>query len=328
MPLTSMSAPARLSTLDGLRGLAAILVMLFHAGARSPLPMAGGYLAVDLFFGLSGFVLARAYGERLRAGMGLPAFLLARLVRVAPMALIGGALGVALWHGRLETILLIPDFTSDQNLFPTNPPLWSLLFELIVNAGWALLAVRLGWGGLVAVLALSGAVTAEGVWLRGAATDLGSFWFTAAPGLARTVFSFTLGLALFRLTETRGLNPRRTRLAWLLFPALALALTFAPAHRAGWDLACIFAVLPALLWLGASWELPLPSVGIRLGDVSYPLYCIHVPVVALVHTGGPAMAGLLTLLVLLAAALDRWVDRPLRKQLMALLRPAPRVAPA
>jgi peptidoglycan/LPS O-acetylase OafA/YrhL len=316
-----MTAPTRLTTLDGLRGLAAILVMLFHAGSRSPLAMPGGYLAVDLFFALSGFVLARAYEHRLRAGLGLPAFLIARLVRVAPMALIGAALGVALWNGRLETILLIPDFTSDQNLFPTNPPLWSLLFELIVNAAWALVAVRIGWRGLLLVLAISGGVTAEAIWLRGSATDLGSFWFTAAPGLIRTVFSFTLGVALFRLAQHRRIAARRSPLALLLFPVLTAALAFAPEHRAAWDIACILAIMPALLWLGARWELPAPALGRELGDLSFPLYCIHVPILALFHGSGAAMAGLLVMLALIASALDRWLDRPLRSLLTGLLRP-------
>lgn len=318
-----MPQQSRLSTLDGLRGLAAILVMLFHAGWRSPIAMPGGYLAVDLFFGLSGFVLTRAYEDRLRAGLTFGEFLVARIIRVAPMAIIGGTIGVLIWGGRPETILLVPDFTSDQNLFPTNPPLWSLLLELIVNAGWALIALRIGWSGIVLVLAISGGLLAEAIWFRGDAMDLGSFWFTLAPGIARTVFSFTVGVALFRLMDGSRMKSQPSRMAWLLFPALAILLGMAPVHRALWDTFCIFLALPAVLWLGIRWDLPTPPIGVFLGDLSYPLYCIHVPIVALCHDAGLGMAYLLALLIVAASALNRWVDLPLRRLLGMVLNPQP-----
>ena len=323
-----MDGPSRLSTFDALRGLAALLVMLFHAGWRSPLPVPGGYLAVDLFFALSGFVLSRAYEDRIRAGLPWRTFMLARLIRVAPMAMIGGMLGVLLWQGRPETMLLIPDFTSSQNLFPSNPPLWSLLFELIVNAAWALAAVRIGWPGLLLVLTASGGLMGEAILMRGEAMDLGSFWFTAVAGLARTVFSFTIGIALFRLAEARCVKPRRTMLGWALLPALALLLAYGPGYRGWWDLVCIVIFLPGLLWLGVRWELPARAPAAFLGDLSYPLYCIHVPIVALCRDAGLGMACVLALLVLIASALDRWYDRPLRTLLLSLTRAPVRPAAA
>ena len=318
-----MPQQSRLSTLDGLRGLAAILVMMFHAGWRSPVAMPGGYLAVDLFFGLSGFVLTRAYEDRFRTGLKFGEFLVARIIRVAPMAIIGGTIGVLIWGGRPETILLVPDFTSDQNLFPTNPPLWSLLLELFVNAGWALIALRVGWSGLALVLAISGGLLAEAIWFRGEAMDLGSFWFTLAPGIARTVFSFTVGVALFRMMDGAGMEPKPTRSAWLLFPALAILLGLAPENRALWDAFCIFLALPALLWLGIRWNLPQPATGAFLGDLSFPLYCIHVPILALCHDAGLGMICLLALLIVVASALNRWIDAPLRSLLGVMLQHRP-----
>lgn len=327
-----MSAPSpartRFSTLDGLRGLAAVLVMLFHAGWQAPVPVPGGYLAVDLFFALSGFVLARAYEDRFRSGYGYADFIVDRLVRVAPMAILGSTISILIWGGRPEGILLVPDFGSDENLFPSNPPMWSLLFELIVNAVWGLLAVRVGWTGIVLVLAISGGLLVEAIWFRGAAIDLGSFWFTLVPGLARTVFSFTVGLTLFKVWDSLGTIPRPTRFAWLLFPALVLLLALAPAHRAAWDTFCIFAALPALLWLAIHWDLPKPGIGGFMGDLSFPLYCIHVPIIALYHESGVGMACLLALLILAASALDRWIDRPVRAAFTRLRqRPAAPVLP-
>ena len=85
-----MDGNARFSTLDGLRGVAAIMVLLYHCDQMAP----RGYLGVDLFFTLSGFVIARAYGDRLASGMPVGRFVALRLVRLYPMYFVGGLLGI------------------------------------------------------------------------------------------------------------------------------------------------------------------------------------------------------------------------------------------
>lgn len=85
-------------TLDGLRGTAAIVVLLLHvASAETPdLPVFGSaYLAVDLFFLLSGFVIGHAYEARLSDGLTFGKFLKIRLVRLYPLYVLGLALAVA-----------------------------------------------------------------------------------------------------------------------------------------------------------------------------------------------------------------------------------------
>ncbi len=87
----------KFTVLDGLRGVAALCVVQTHTQdllLGDTLPTA--YLAVDLFFLLSGFVLAHAYEERLRQGMTLHRFMLARLVRLYPLYLAGIAIAVPL----------------------------------------------------------------------------------------------------------------------------------------------------------------------------------------------------------------------------------------
>jgi peptidoglycan/LPS O-acetylase OafA/YrhL len=85
--------------LDGLRGVAALAVVVTHAlYFFPPTPMA--YLAVDFFFMLSGFVLAHAYGERLRQGMTAGRFMAIRLIRLYPLYALGSALYLPfLWRG-------------------------------------------------------------------------------------------------------------------------------------------------------------------------------------------------------------------------------------
>ena len=301
----------RFHTLDAMRGIAAIAVMLFHAGAQSPLAIPGGYLAADLFFVLSGFVLANAYEARLREGMTLRAFVQARLQRVYPVFWLGALTGCVAWGGSALTMFMVPTPSETGLLFEANAPLWSLLFELVANLLWALLAVRLGLGAMVAVLLALAALLVPAVLAQGNA-DLGAFWATALPGLVRTLFSFTMGIVLFRLFRREAATPRESRLAWLLLPALTLLLAQGPEARALFDLAMLGLALPLVVWLGASWEIGSSALATRLGGLSFPLYCIHAPFVAYAHGSATAMALVCAAMIGLSLAIDRYYDRPIQ----------------
>jgi peptidoglycan/LPS O-acetylase OafA/YrhL len=320
----------RFATLDGLRGVAAVMVMFYHAVPASPLAAPAGYLAVDIFFALSGLVIAHAYEGRLCAGLSPREFAWLRVARIYPMYLVGAVLGAVLVGFRPASLLMIPDF-SGHWLYPSNTPMWSLLFELIVNIGFGLAALKLGWRGIAAILVASGG------WLIWSALGpCGSLagcgyqdWIWL--GLPRTVFSFTLGVAMFRLLGQQAARRRTSWLGWLLLPVLAGALMFKPEAAVWWELACVFGIFPALLWLGARWELPRPQLALALGNLSYPLYCIHAPLLWAAGNAGLAIAPVCAALVSGAWALDRWVDRPARGALAGLVRrrfSAPRLAAA
>src|SRR5690242_20549587 len=92
--------PARqhFPALDGLRGVAALAVVVFHfmemvIGNYSQLFIGHGWLAVDFFFCLSGFVIGYAYDDRIGA-MGLRKFARVRLIRLHPMVVFGSVLGL------------------------------------------------------------------------------------------------------------------------------------------------------------------------------------------------------------------------------------------
>jgi peptidoglycan/LPS O-acetylase OafA/YrhL len=81
--------------LDGLRGVAAMSVGILHAGQIFNVDIIPrhGYLAVDFFFCLSGFVIAYAYEERLFGQHSWGRFALLRVIRLYPMIVVGTALG-------------------------------------------------------------------------------------------------------------------------------------------------------------------------------------------------------------------------------------------
>ncbi|PLK24242.1 acyltransferase [Novosphingobium sp. TH158] len=330
-PRPSAPFPARMATLDALRGTAAILVMLDHMDNWFPglalLPMPGGYLAVDLFFVLSGFVLARAYEPRFAAGLQLDRFVRLRLARVWPMAGLAALFAVLVHGAHPAMALLVPDFRSAEGLFPANPPMWSLLFELLVNVAWGAIALHLSNRALGALVAASGLALWSLIPSTGL-SEIGAFWSTAGAGLVRTLFSFSLGIALYRLHARHGTVRVSPWIAWLAAAALVAALAFDPARRGLWDALCVFVILPALVWLGACHEMPQRRTASALGDLSYPLYCIHVPLLVLLPENSGAIAAGTLGLIALAWALDRWFDRPLRALLTGWISRPARIRPA
>lgn len=323
-----MHAPDRFSTMDALRGIAAICVMLFHAAPATPLPMTGGFLAVDLFFCLSGFVIAHAYADRLRAGMTLRAFTLRRVARLWTMVAVGAVLAIALHGGALSTLLLLPDPRTAQ-LFAANPPLWSLLAEALVNLIFAAAVLHsrpstVRAGTIVAVGAAAGVLTlalGRGAILSSSGVDWGSF----PLGLARCLFGFGAGVLLHALWQRRGAGQTTTWLAALPLLAAVAVFWLLPESAGFAGLAVIVLVVPLLTWAAARWQLPWAKGADLLGRLSYPLYCIHVPVLALHHGSLPERAWLCTALIAAALVLERWYERPARRW---LARQFERVRPA
>lgn len=154
--------------LDGLRGVAALMVIWYHvfeAFATSPVDQRfnHGYLAVDFFFILSGFVIGYAYDDRW-GRMSVKDFFKRRLIRLHPMIVIGTVLGVITfliqgseqWNGTkvslsmvmlamLLHMFLIPaapgsgaEVRGNGEMYPLNGPAWSLFFEYIGNILYAL----------------------------------------------------------------------------------------------------------------------------------------------------------------------------------------------
>jgi peptidoglycan/LPS O-acetylase OafA/YrhL len=169
--------------MDALRGIAAMAVVFYHFGSRlgAPTTVAHGYLAVDFFFMLSGFVLAHAYTEKFPS-LTLGRFTLIRIVRLLPMSVLGVLMGTAYlvmrWKvqpaasdslpqilgGSGLNLALIPKLWSagatGDELFPANGVLWSLSFEFLINVVWAAALVRLKPLAQIGLALIGGALTA------------------------------------------------------------------------------------------------------------------------------------------------------------------------
>lgn len=331
---------ARFVALDGLRGLAAIGVALYHFDAAI---MPGGYLAVDFFFALSGFVLWRTYAPRLSAGaggMGVAAFMRLRLIRLYPIFALGILFGAAfavqgiLRHseGSLSWAAFVPSFALnlamlpspfDRQLYPINLPSWSLFYELLANLLLALVLVRLRERALFAVIAAAGI----GLLAAGhAAGGLGGGdeWAAVHLAVLRTLFSFTVGLIVAHMHP--GHDRRGSVLALLCFAVLWAVMRYDPGpERFAADAVAILIVSPALLFVCSRFEpsrIATPAAAV-LGEVSYALYAVHLPVahafqLAARKTGLPNWQ---LALPYLAAALGlawfcaRYLDEPLRAAL-------------
>jgi peptidoglycan/LPS O-acetylase OafA/YrhL len=337
--------------LNGLRGIAAIAVTMTHLSHYlAPIAPKLVASAVDFFFILSGFVIASAYEQRLRDGMGIKRFALARVIRLYPMYLVGLIMGaVAVWiyeHPPSEagfawhvffnlfmlpsTAVINPDHKA---LFPLNFVFWSLLFELLANLVYALIGRRLSNGVLGFIIAAGFAgLVATG--LITGTLDKGVQTAGFLGGLARVTFCFFAGVALYRLWLARPLQ--MSVHPALLFVLLALPFAVKPEAPWGWyfELAVVTLWMPVMVWLGAASRangIWLP-VSAALGALSYPLYVIHAPVWTAVrafngwqgntylHEHAPVSGVLLTLtLMVVAWALDRYFDHPVRKALAGRL---------
>lgn len=320
--MTARPHSTRFYLLDGMRGIAALAVMMFHC---APELVPGGHLAVDFFFCLSGFVIALTYGERLRSGeLGFGRFVALRIARLYPMVLVGGLLGMIAYGVGPRLLLLLPE-TFNEALFPGNPPYWSLLAELAVNLLFAAVLVRLSWRWTLPVLLASAATF---VWLAGRDATImsvglggvGGFWPTLWPGVFRALTSFVGGMLLLRLWQAAGC-PRKIHWWALAIPVALLGITLAdPPDRAAWELACALLVLPALTFAAACVDLPETKVCSALGDLSYPLYCTHMPAIYLAVTNDVPALIAIAAIGPVAWLIDRVYDRPVRGFLTRLVR--------
>jgi peptidoglycan/LPS O-acetylase OafA/YrhL len=288
----------RFRVLDSCRGLCAVAVMLFHMDAKThfyALPLVrNGWVAVDFFFVLSGFVIASAYSRRLRTAMDAGRFALRRFGRLYPLHLAVLLVYVGVELGRLsilhvndafsantsisslfESLLLLQGFTPDHETW--NYPAWSISVELWTNCAFAILAVlflrRLIACAIVIVVATGAFVTVGDQFALPASTE-GAVLLDAA----RSIFGFFLGFIAFWLFDAmrskgRMLFPGAELLAigivaWVFgaaddFPAIVPSLAF------------FVAVLIFAFEAGPISRLLRHPAIIKLGTISYSVYLTH-----------------------------------------------------
>ena len=293
-------APAhapRLFQLDGLRGIAALLIMLYHLDIvyRVGGAFSRGYLFVDMFFLLSGFVLAVSTEKKLNAGIGAFEFTKARFVRLWPLVAVGAGVAVvrAFWIGMADPLtlliwlaldlMMIPSLTGTGPFYRYNGPQWTLFYELLANFIHALALKRVPTRAML-VLAL-----AMGAWLfhtvqlhktdtMGVDAPTWQTWWMALP---RVGWSYVLGVWIGRKYKDGFRTPGLPWWLAMALPVVGIALVPSlPLSKANGDLAFVLLFLPAVMWLVAMSQPPqaMKAPMEWLGNYSLPLYCVHLTI--------------------------------------------------
>lgn len=306
--------------LDGLRGVAALVVVCFHifeAYATSHLDQRinHGYLAVDFFFILSGFVIGYAYDDRWKR-MTIKEFIKRRLIRLHPMVVMGAVIGAVMFYTQgcsvwdvtkvsigilllsmLLNALLIPMTTGFEirgvgEMYPLNGPSWSLLFEYIGNLLYVFFIRKLSTVALSVLVLLA----AFGLGIFAIFGPLGDICVGYAMtgeniigGFLRLLFSFSAGLLMSRL-----FNPVRIKGAFWIGGISIVMLAAVPRIGGSenlwmngiYDTVCVVLLFPLIVWLGASGKTTdrvTARICTFLGDISYPLYMVHYPFIYLYY---------------------------------------------
>jgi peptidoglycan/LPS O-acetylase OafA/YrhL len=348
----------RLLVLETYRGICALLVAALHALGRSQTSLvAEAYLAVDLFFMLSGFILAFKYENDLLAGK-LPRkkFMIMRFIRLWPLVAFGISFGLLstyltgtksnqeLLTGAVTGYLMLPDFfhISKNTIFPLNFPLWSIFFELMASVAFCRFVYRMDSKSILTVALVSFIILAFASNSTKTAISYGydwnSFWF----GFPRLALSFLIGVFIFRHIERikiirvwLDIRYFDIILSVVLFTACAL-VSDSKNGNPNYELFSIVVTFPALIVLGVMTRATscLQKIYLALGFISFPVYVLHNPMLELVRHFSPdffVMSSRLdvlnlvlafVVLVVLAFVVGRFVDLPIREFLRKrLLKP-------
>lgn len=362
--------------LDGLRGVAALLVVWYHifegfqfAGNKPVIDFINhGYLAVDFFFILSGFVVGYAYDNRWGKTLTLGGFFRRRLIRLQPMVCMGAVIGAASfllsgmerWDGTHATLwltflafvcgcLMLPalpgmprEVRGNGEMFPLNGPCWSLFFEYVGNIVYALFIRRLSTR-LLALLsfALCCALAWFAVTDQSGYGSIGVGWTVDRTnilgGSLRMLCPFTMGLLLSRIFKpihyARGAFWTSAALLLIIFHVSYIYSDGALSLNGMFEAACIIAVFPLVVWYAASGK-TTDEASTRicrfLGDISYPLYIVHYPLMYAfymwlikthqytLHETWPAALAAVSASIILAWLCLKLYDMPIRKWLRNL----------
>jgi exopolysaccharide production protein ExoZ len=285
----------RLRSLEMLRALASLLVVLFHAEKLCALPgdrpvfgglFAAGNRGVDLFFVLSGFIIALRHGADLGRPKKLPVYLFSRLVRIYPAVWIMTAFAIILYASGFEgadkeaklafrsiiaSTLLLPQL-GDALVNVT----WTLKYEAFFYALFSICIVRPRFG--FSILLVWQAAT---IWftLSGADLSLATYY------LRSICLEFGVGLICALLTM-RGLrSPLVMTIALLATGAVAFIAGMALDKRITWaGMLCALgagAVILSLVRLERSDRIRVPEPLVVLGGASYAIYIVHFSVITL-----------------------------------------------
>jgi peptidoglycan/LPS O-acetylase OafA/YrhL len=285
------------AALDGLRGFAALSVVLFHLGhwLNAPWLATNSHLAVDFFFCLSGFVLPLAYEQRLKSSLSPLRFLRIRLIRLMPLTILatiisafyvlfrshvnGSALSTSeLLLATFLGIVNIPFLSASSaiggpQVFPLNGPQYSLFLEVVVNVIWSLSRRFVQpWSSLAIFVACLACLPIVGLGGDEAAT----FW----TGFPRVGASFFAGVLIYHFESNYLPDVNLKPVFWLSTIVMTLIFYYTDALPLWVHLVWIACVSPLVVLTGSRMRFPGRGRSIALlgGALSYPVYALHYPI--------------------------------------------------
>ena len=302
----------RLDGLDAMRGIAAMCVLAFHASIPNPEFTYGGmgYLAVDFFFMLSGYVMARTYEHRFAEGYSARRFMLARYRRLWPVMAVSTLIGAPMLAlelndpayfaaAALANLMLIPAI-GGTIMFPANSAAWSILAELCANLTHRRVLWRLP---VRSLLVFAAAMLILVVWtcLVWGTIGVGASWAAALSGIVRALLAYGIGIVLWRWWRDEPgicINPHAA------FFAMPLAMLLGQLAGASWLfevgfvlLLCPLLIAGGLAYRGSHW------LAGWAGMISFPLYAINTPLMHWAKGLGAGVIPVTVLSILLASYL-------------------------
>lgn len=309
---TVLPAKPHYAILDGMRGVAALMVVAFHileahATSHQDQIINHGYLAVDFFFLLSGFVIGYAYDDRWYK-MSVGQFFRRRLERLQPMVIFGMVLGAIMfytqacdvmpkvaqtpvWQMLLVMVIgftLIPlppsqDIRGWNEIHPLNGPGWSLFYEYIANILYALFGRKLSKTALTLLVFASAVALVYAAVFSPGGDVIGGWELTPTGvriGMSRMMFPFFAGLLLFRVSRIKKINNAFLWSSLLLIAVLAFPRVGGKEHlwaNGLYESFCIIVLFPIIVYIGAGGQVQGRAAKICkfLGDISYPIYITH-----------------------------------------------------
>jgi peptidoglycan/LPS O-acetylase OafA/YrhL len=365
MEKVSLISKPHYPVLDGLRGVAAVMVVVFHvfeAHATSHLDQIinHGYLAVDFFFLLSGFVVGYAYDDRW-SKMTIGNFFKRRLVRLQPMVIMGMIIGALCFYFQRSSVMwptisqvpvwkvllvmfigftLIPvgkslDLRGWNEMHPLDGPGWSLFFEYIANILYGLFVRKFSKTVLSILVFLTGCALIHLAVTSPNGDVVGGWSLETAQlriGFTRMMYPFFAGLLLFRMGKLIHIKHGFLWCSLLVIAVMSIPRIGGSTHlwmNGLYDSLSIILIFPLIIFLGASSDIKgkyASRVCKFLGDISYPLYITHYPLIY-IYTGwavdnkikpnGVLPYGLVLLIasILIAYACLKLYDEPVRRWL-------------
>ncbi len=334
-------------TLDAIRGVAAIFVLTRHAGE-----LLGGwqflhsYLAVDLFFVMSGFVISVAYDEGLSSKkLSVIEFLKIRTIRLYPLYFLALMFSILLtvhyaihhndafnWTGLSVQILLglilIPSPFPGTGLFPLNGPSWSIFFEVIANALYAKFKFHLTKKVLLSVMVVSALMLTICVLMKHN-MDFGFNWKNGIGGFPRVMYSFWGGVLIYQIRKKLQFGKIFNPWISLLMLLIVMLLLSMPVkvYTEIYDLMVVLIVFPILVlfstYIEPTRNTTLEKIYSVLGMTSYAIYIFQAPFVwaysgiFMKHGFTSMLSGIIAVFVLfsLSLLLDFFYDQPIRRWL-------------